>query len=73
MTKCVYAVSFHLVNDAVPSVAGIVDDDVQFTFAEFCSFLDECVEVDVVQHVSRHGEGFAAVLVDGVGNLACFS
>lgn len=40
MTKCVYAVSFHLVNDAVPSVAGIVDDDVQFTFAEFCSFLD---------------------------------
>jgi hypothetical protein len=43
----------HLVNHAVPGVACVVDDDVDFAVAELCGLLDERLEVFVVEHVAR--------------------
>lgn len=57
---------------AVPGVACVVDDDVQLAAAEVCGLLDEGVDVLVVKHVSRDGEGLAAALIDGVGDALCF-
>lgn len=62
----------YLVNYAVPSVACVVDDDVNLSLAELGGFLDELVEVCVIEHISGDGEGFATALVDGVGDLLCF-
>jgi hypothetical protein len=57
---------------AVPRVACVIDDDVDFAVAEVSGLLDERVEVFVVEHVSRSGDGLAAGLVDAVCNALCF-
>jgi hypothetical protein len=62
----------YFVDHAVPSVAGVVDDDVDFAVAEVCGLLDEGVQVFVVEHVSWSGDGLAAGLVDGVCHALCF-
>jgi hypothetical protein len=38
----------HLVDDAVPCVASVVDDDVNLAVAKLCGFLDKCLDVVVV-------------------------
>jgi len=60
------ALRTYLVDHAVPGVACVVDDDVDLAAAEVCGLLDERVDVLVVEHIAGHGEGLAAVLVDGV-------
>lgn len=65
-------IATYLMNHTIPGVTCIVDDDMNLAFAELCGFLDEFVEVCVVEHIAWDGEGFAAVLVDGVGDLFCF-
>jgi hypothetical protein len=60
------------VDHAVPGVACIVDDDVDFAVAEVCGLLDERVQVFVVEHVSWSGDGLAAGLVDRVCHTLCF-
>ena len=62
----------YLVDHAVPGVACVVDDDVEFTAAEVCGLLDERVEVFVVEHVSWSSNRLATVLVDGVCDALCF-
>jgi hypothetical protein len=59
------------VNHAVPGVASVVDDDVDFTVAELCGLLDERLKILVVEHVARGGNGFPATLVDSIGNILC--
>lgn len=56
----------------VPSVACVVDDDVDFTGAEVCGFLDQLVDVVVVQHVTGNGNGTASLFLDLLGDLRCF-
>ena len=58
-------------NHAVPGVASVVDDDVDFTVAEICGLLDERLKILVVEHVARGGNGFPATLVDSIGNILC--
>jgi hypothetical protein len=60
------------VDHAVPGVACVVDDDVDFTVAEVCGLLDQRVEVFVVEHVSWSGDCLTATLVDGVCDALCF-
>ena len=62
----------YLVDHAVPSVACVVDDDVDLAVAEVCGLLDERVDVFVVEHVSGDSECLAAALVDGVCDGLCF-
>lgn len=61
----------HFVDHAVPGVTGVVYDDVDFAVAELCGLLDERLEVFVVEHVAWCGDGLAAALVDGVGDVLC--
>jgi hypothetical protein len=56
----------HLVNDTVPSVSGIVDDNVDLAIAEFCCLFDESLDVRIVENVAGDGNGAAAVRFDGV-------
>ena len=58
-------------NHAVPGVASVVDDDVDFTVAELCGLLDERLKILVVEHVARGGNGFSAALVNSIGNILC--
>lgn len=53
-------------NHAVPSVAGVVDDDVNLAIAEVSGLLDERVKVFVVQHISWSGDSLSATLVDSI-------
>jgi hypothetical protein len=55
----------HLVDDAVPCIARVVDDDVYLAVAEVGGFLDERLDVRVVEHVARDGEGRAPGGGDG--------
>jgi hypothetical protein len=57
------------VDDAVPGVAGVVDDVVDLAAAELGGFLDQDVDVVGVGDVAGDGDGpVGAVLVDGVGD-----
>jgi hypothetical protein len=62
----------HLVDDAVPSVARVVDDDVDFAIAEGGGFLDEGCDVRGGEHVAGDGEGGSAGGVDCVGDFCGF-
>lgn len=59
-------------DDAVPGVSGVVDNDVNLAVAELSSLLDKLVDVLVVQHVARHGSCAAAILVDLLCNRLRF-
>jgi hypothetical protein len=54
----------HLVNDTVPCVARIVDDDVDLAVAKLRSLLDERLDVRIVEDVASNCDGAAAVLLD---------
>jgi hypothetical protein len=56
----------HLVDDTVPCVAGVVDDDVDLTAAKLRRLRDQLVDVLLFQQVTRHSEGLAAGGVDAV-------
>jgi len=56
----------HLVDDAVPCVARVVDDDVDLAVAEVCGVFDELGDVGVVHHVAHDSDGGAARCVDAV-------
>jgi hypothetical protein len=60
------------VDYAIPGITCVVDDDVDLTAAEVCGLLDQRVDVFIIEHVSRDGEGLAAVLVDSVCDALCF-
>lgn len=54
----------HLVDDAVPSVAGVVDDDVDLSIAKVGGALDESVYIVCLEDVSRDSDGLAAIGLD---------
>ena len=56
----------HLVDHAVPRVARVVDDDVDLAVAEVGGFLDERLDVRVVEYVAGDRDGRAARLLDVV-------
>lgn len=61
----------YLVDNAVPSKAGIVDDDVNLAIAKLRSFLDKGIDISAVQHIARYGGCDAPRLVDLVGYFFC--
>lgn len=58
----------HLVDDAVPRVAGVVDNDVDLAVAKLGGLVDEQLDVGAVEDVAGHADGLAAGLVDGGGD-----
>ncbi|KAJ3474285.1 hypothetical protein NLG97_g9913 [Lecanicillium saksenae] len=58
----------HLVDDAVPGVAGVVDDDVDLAVAKLGGLVDEQLDVGLVEDVAGHADGLAARLVNGLGD-----
>ena len=59
----------HLVDDAVPGVARVVDDDVDLAVAEGGRLLDELGDVLLGGDVAGYGDGLAAGGVDAVGYI----
>ncbi len=55
-------------NHGIPGEAGIVDKDVDLAAAELGRFLDELLDVVVLQEVAGHGNGLAAGGIDLVGH-----
>ena len=51
-------------NDTIPGEAGVVNDDMDLSITEVCRLLDEFIDVGIVQHVARDGDGATAVRVD---------
>jgi hypothetical protein len=62
----------HLVDHAVPRVAGVVDDDVDLAVAEGGGFFDECGYVGVVEDVADARDGGAAGFIDLVDDVLGF-
>ena len=58
----------HLVNDTVPCVARIVDNDVNLAASKICGFLDELSDVFVLQNIAYDGDSGAAALCDFIDN-----
>jgi hypothetical protein len=56
----------HLVDDAIPRVACVVDDDVDFAITEGGGFLDEGCDVRRGEHVAGDSEGRTTGGDDGV-------
>ena len=54
----------HFVDDAVPGVSGVVDDDVYLAVAELRGFLYESLDVVFGENISGYGNGAAAGGVD---------
>ena len=61
----------HLVNDTVPCVSRIVDNDVDLAASKLCSFLNEFGNIFVFQNVAYDGDGGAAALLDLIDNGLC--
>ena len=57
-----------LVNDAVPRVAGIVDNDVDLAVAKLGGATDQRGNVVAVQHITSDGDGLATRRGDSVGD-----
>jgi hypothetical protein len=56
------------VNDTVPGVARIVDDDVDLSVAKFCSLLDQIIDIFCLENVSGDSYSLAAILIDVISN-----
>lgn len=61
----------HLVNDTIPCVSRVVDNDVNLAASEICGFLDEFSDVVVFQNVAYDGDGGATALFDFIDNSLC--
>jgi hypothetical protein len=53
------------VDHAIPCVARVVDDDVDLAVAKVGGFLDERLDVGVVEDVACYRDGLAAIGLDG--------
>lgn len=62
----------YLVNHAVPSVACVVDDDMDLSVAELGCLLDELIDVGVAEHITWNRGCLAAGGVDRVCDLLRF-
>ena len=58
----------HLVYNAVPSIAGIVDYNVDLALAKFGRFLHELTDVLVLEHITGYCNGTATVSIDCLRN-----
>jgi len=54
----------NLMDDTVPGISSIVDNDVDLAVAKLCGFLNQLVDVVIVEHISRNSNCLAARLVD---------
>jgi hypothetical protein len=61
----------YLVDNAIPCVASIVDDDVDFAIAELGSLLYELGEVCIVEHVTSNSDCATTSLVDLLCGVRC--
>jgi hypothetical protein len=59
------------VNDTIPCVSRVVDNDVNLAASEICGFLDEFSDVFVFQNVAYDSDGGAAALFDFIDNSLC--
>lgn len=53
-------------NDAVPCVSCIVDDDMDLAVSKLRCLLDQSLDVGVVEDVAADGDGLAAILLNVV-------
>ena len=61
-----------LVDDTIPGETSVVDDDVNFTIAEFGGLLHQFVDGAVEEDITGDGNGIAAGLVDFAGYFGGF-
>lgn len=61
----------HLVDDTVPCIASVVDNDVDLAVAKFGGFLDESLDVVVVENITADCNGLAATLLDLLDYAVC--
>jgi hypothetical protein len=59
------------VDDTVPCVASIVDNDVDLAVAELSCLLDKRLDVSVVEDVAADCDRLAAILLDAVDYRLC--
>lgn len=59
-------------NDTIPCVASVVDDDVDLAASEFSGLLDELRNVRVVENIASDRNCCAAALLDLVRYSLCF-
>lgn len=59
-------------DDTVPGVASIVDNDVDLAVAKLGGLLDEVVNVVLVEDVASDSDGLAAVPVDPISDVGAF-
>ena len=57
-------------DDAVPGVSCVVDEDVDLAVAEVSGALDKSLDVVGAEDVACYGNCLAAGLVDAVGDIA---
>jgi len=63
----------HLVNDTIPSIARVIDDDIDLSIAKVCSLLNKIIDIFRLENISGHSYSLAAILVDIISNsLALF-
>jgi hypothetical protein len=62
----------HLVDDAIPCVAGVVDDNVDLAASELSGLGNKRLDVGVVEHVACDSQGATTRLVDFRSYRFCF-
>ena len=55
-------------DDAVPGVPGVVDDDIDLAIAKLGGALDEGINVVCLEDISRDSNGLAAIGLDALSD-----
>lgn len=58
----------HLVNDAVPGIPGVVDDDIDLAITKLGGALDESVYVVCLENVAGDGDSLATIGLDALSD-----
>ncbi len=59
-------------NDTIPSIAGIVDNDVDLATSKLCRLLDKRLDVLIVENVAGYSNSAPSCLVNFIDYRLCF-
>ena len=54
MANAELELEIHLMDDSIPGISSIIDNDVDFAISKIRCFLDKCLEVCGVEHIARY-------------------
>lgn len=61
--------SSHLMDYRVPCKASIVDNDMNLAISKICCFLNQLLNICLIEHISRNCNCAKTLLIDGLSNL----